>query len=134
MGIKLIDDTFNANPNSDKAALDVLSAISKHKGVAVLGSMSELGSYSQKGHINVGRYAASKSNLSHIFTYGEKARQIARAAIKAGFSQHRIIQSIDRKTLHNHLKRNIQPGSTILVKGSNSMGMNKTTSFIKSLY
>ncbi|MEN6461321.1 MAG: UDP-N-acetylmuramoyl-tripeptide--D-alanyl-D-alanine ligase, partial [Syntrophomonas sp.] len=134
MGIKLIDDTFNANPNSVKAALDVLTTISKHKCVAVLGSMGELGTYSQKGHVNVGIYAASKNNLNHIFTYGEKARQIARAAINAGFPRHRIIQSIDRKTLHDHLKRNIQPGSTILVKGSNSMGMNKTVSFIKSLY
>lgn len=133
-GIKLIDDTFNSNPNSVRAALDVLTTISKHRNIAVLGSMNELGSYSKKGHTNVGKYAARKSRLTRLFTYGSKARQIARTAVKAGFPRHRVIKSVNRETLHQHLKRSIKPGYTVLVKGSNSMGMNKTARFIKSRY
>lgn len=130
-GIRLIDDTFNANPNSVKAALDVLTTISKDKNVAVLGSMTDLGSYSKVGHMTVGKYAASKSNLSHIYTYGKEGRQIAMAAVKAGFPRDKIIHSDKRETLHKHLKSSLQPGSTVLIKGSHSMGMNKTVRFIK---
>ncbi len=130
-GIKLIDDTFNANPNSVKAALDVLTSISEDKNVAVLGSMTELGRYSKKGHTTVGKYAASKSNLSLIYTYGKEGRQIAKAAVKAGFPRDKIIHSDKRETLHRHLKSGLQPGSTVLVKGSHSMGMNQTVKFIK---
>lgn len=132
-GIKLIDDTFNANPNSVKAALDVLTTINKGNNIAILGSMAELGRYSKKGHTSVGKYAAGKNSLSRLYTYGKEAKQIAKAAVEAGFPNYRAIHSVHRKTLHQHLKNDLQPGSTILVKGSNSMHMNKTVSFIKSL-
>jgi UDP-N-acetylmuramoyl-tripeptide--D-alanyl-D-alanine ligase len=133
-GITLIDDTFNANPNSVNAALNVLTSISKAKNVAILGSMSELGSYTQKGHAMVGRYAVKKANLDYLYTYGGNARQIANTAIKAGFPRYRVIATTQRGILHKSLKRNLQPGTTILVKGSHSMGMNKTAGFIKSRY
>jgi UDP-N-acetylmuramoyl-tripeptide--D-alanyl-D-alanine ligase len=129
--IKLIDDAYNANPNSVKAALDVLTTISKDKNVAVLGSMSGLGSYSKNGHTIVGEYAASKSYLSRIYTYGKEGQQIARAAVKAGFPRNKIIHSNNRETLHKHLKKDLQPGSTVLVKGSHSMEMSKTVKFIR---
>lgn len=131
-GTKLIDDTFNANPNSVKAALDVLTTISKHDNVAVLGSMGELGRFSLKGHTMVGKYAAGKRNLNRIYTFGTQARQIARAAVKAGFPRNRIIYSVKRDTLHRRLKSDLQVGATILVKGSHSMGMYRTVSFIKA--
>lgn len=130
--IRLIDDTFNANPHSVKAALDVLTAISEDNNIAVLGSMAELGRYSKKGHTIVGEYAATKSNLSYIYTYGQGARQIARAAIAAGFPPDRVIQFEKRAALHQRIKNDLQAGSTILVKGSHTMGMNKTVKFIKS--
>ena len=129
--IKLIDDTFNANPNSVKAALDVLTTVSKKNNVAVLGSMGELGRYSRQGHTIVGRYAASKSNLNQIYTYGQGARQIGRAAVKAGFPGNNAIHAVKRKTLHQHLKKELQPGCTVLVKGSNMMGMYKTVKFLR---
>ena len=133
-GITLIDDTFNANPNSVNAALDVLTTISKQKNAAVLGNMSELGRYSQRGHTRVGKYAARKRNLTRLFTYGSKARQIGRAAAQTGFPRYKIVHSVNRGSLHQHLKKDIRPGCTILVKGSNSMAMYKTARFIKSRY
>ncbi len=129
--MKLIDDTFNANPHSVKAALDVLTAVSKKNNVAVLGSMGELGRYSRQGHTIVGKYAAGKSNLNRIYTYGQGARQIGRAAVKAGFPGNNAIHAVKRKTLHQHLKKELQPGCTVLVKGSNMMGMYKTVKFLR---
>ena len=126
----LIDDTFNANPNSVKAALDVLCNISKEKNIAVLGSMSELGRYSRRGHKEVGRYLADK-NISYLFTYGDGARLIGKEAISKGFPSEKVIHSVNRKSLHRQLKRTIDSGSTILVKGSHNMGMYKTVKFLK---
>jgi len=99
--------------------------------VAVLGSMGELGRYSRQGHTIVGKYAAGKSNLNRIYTYGEGAQQIARAAVKAGFPKNKTVHSVKRKTLHQHLKKELQPGCTVLVKGPNMMGMYKTAKFLK---
>lgn len=130
--ITLIDDTFNANPHSVKAALDVLTTIGEDNNIAVLGSMAELGKYSKKGHVAVGEYAANKGNLSYIYTYGKGARQIAKAAIDAGFPPERIKQFEKRANLHHHLQNDLQPGATILVKGSHTMGMNKTVKYITS--
>ncbi|MDD3363564.1 MAG: UDP-N-acetylmuramoyl-tripeptide--D-alanyl-D-alanine ligase [Syntrophomonas sp.] len=127
----LIDDTFNANPNSVKAAIDVLTTISKENNIAVLGSMSELGRYSRRGHKEVGRYLADK-NITYLFTYGTGAKIIGKAAISNGFPSARVIHSISRNTLHKRLKRTINPGSTVLVKGSHNMMMNKTVRFLKS--
>jgi UDP-N-acetylmuramoyl-tripeptide--D-alanyl-D-alanine ligase len=131
-GVTLIDDTFNANPHSVKAALDVLDAIGKEKTVAVLGSMAELGRQSQHGHVSVGKHAASKTRLNRLYTYGNEAREITRGAIAAGFPRENAIHSVQRKTLHRRIKSDLQPGCTILVKGSNIMGMNNTVKFIRN--
>lgn len=131
-GIRVIDDTFNANPNSVKAALDVLTSIGNDENIAVLGSMTELGRYSEKGHTAVGKYAAGKNKLSRLYTYGKEAQQISKAAAKAGFPKNRTIHTVKRRTLHRHLKNAFQPGTIILVKGSHSTHMNTTVKFIKS--
>jgi UDP-N-acetylmuramoyl-tripeptide--D-alanyl-D-alanine ligase len=127
----LIDDTFNANPNSVKAAIDVLTQISKECNIAVLGSMSELGRFSKNGHKEVGRYLADK-NITYLFTYGIGAKIIGKEAISNGFPSQRVLHSIYRNTLHQRLKRAINPGSTVLVKGSHNMMMNKTVKFLES--
>lgn len=129
--IRLIDDTFNANPHSVKAALDVLTTISEKNNVAVLGSMGELGRYSRKGHTEVGKYAAGKRNLSRIYTFGKGARQIGRAAAKAGYPPNNIVHTVKRKTLHKNLKNDLLPGATVLVKGSHMMGMYKTVRYLR---
>lgn len=129
--VRLIDDTFNANPNSVKAAINVLSKISKAKSIAVLGSMSELGRYSRRGHKEVGRYLANK-NINHLLTYGEGAKLIGEEAISRGFPSGRVIHTSNRETLHRRLKKTINPGSTVLVKGSHNMMMSKTVKALKS--
>lgn len=131
-GVKVIDDTFNANPNSVKAAIDVLSNIGQGKNIAVLGNMSELGKYSKRGHKEVGRHLAKK-NVTNLCTYGKKAKLIGIEAVSKGFPANRVKHSRSRKRLHRRLKVAISPSSTILVKGSHDQKMNKTVRFLKAL-
>ncbi|MEN6328380.1 MAG: UDP-N-acetylmuramoyl-tripeptide--D-alanyl-D-alanine ligase [Syntrophomonas sp.] len=130
--VRLLDDTYNANPNSVKAAIDVLDKIGTGSNIAVLGNMSELGSYSKRGHKDVGRYLANKKK-TYLFTFGNKARIIGKEAIANGFPSRRVKHSVNRKTLHKRLKRYIKYGSTVLVKGSHNMRMNKTVKFLKHI-
>ncbi|MDD4803048.1 MAG: UDP-N-acetylmuramoyl-tripeptide--D-alanyl-D-alanine ligase [Syntrophomonas sp.] len=127
----LIDDTFNANPNSVKTAIDVLGQKGAGKNIAILGSMSELGSYSQRGHKQVGRYLADK-NVDYLYTYGRGAKIIGKAAIAHGFPAVKVMHSSQRQVLHKKIKKNIERGATILVKGSHNIMMNKTVKFIKN--
>ena len=92
--------------------------------------MSELGRYYKRGHQEVGRYLADK-NITYLFTFGIGAKIIGEEAISHGFPSERVIHSIYRNTLHKRLKRTINPGSTVLVKGSHNMMMNKTVKFLK---
>ena len=128
--VRLIDDTFNANPNSVKAAVDVLSSIGKAVNIAVLGNMSELGRYSQSGHRAVGKHVAKKK-LTYLVTYGSKARKIGVEAIAQGFRSGRVIHAENRRLLHKRLKGIISPASTILVKGSHNMRMGTTVKFLR---
>lgn len=92
-GITVIEDCYNASPDSQKAALDVLSSFKSNRRIAVLGDMLELGKYSDVSHENVGKYTENK-NIDILFTYGAKAKHIAEGA--KGFVDE--IKSFDDKT------------------------------------
>ncbi|MGE5405544.1 MAG: UDP-N-acetylmuramoyl-tripeptide--D-alanyl-D-alanine ligase [Candidatus Saccharibacteria bacterium] len=128
--IRLIDDTFNANPNSAKAAIDVVNQVADGPKILVLGSMAELGRYTVKGHIDVGNYVAKKG-VDHLFTFGNSAGIIARQAIKAGLSPKKVQHFVDRNRLNRELLRKVKPKSTILVKGSNVTRMFETVRFLQ---
>lgn len=130
--LRIIDDTFNANPDAAKAAIDVLTHIGGGENVAVLATMAELGPYSQKGHADVGAYVASQ-NLAHLFTYGREAKIIGQAAIDNGVPAEKVTQVEKRSILHRHLQEFVKPGTTVLIKGSHSMNMNKTVQFLQQI-
>ncbi|MGE5398273.1 MAG: UDP-N-acetylmuramoyl-tripeptide--D-alanyl-D-alanine ligase [Chitinophagales bacterium] len=132
-GIRLIDDSYNANPNSVKAAVDVLTHIGKSPKVVVLGGMLELGAFSHKGQNEVGHYVANKK-VDYLFTYGDKAKQVSKAAVAAGLAPNHVIHSNDRGYLHRTLVPRIGQSSTILVKGSNKVQMYKTVRYIKARF
>ncbi|WP_052144712.1 UDP-N-acetylmuramoyl-tripeptide--D-alanyl-D-alanine ligase [Halalkalibacter okhensis] len=130
----LIDDTFNANPQSVKAAIDVLMKLGEGKEKqVVIGSMLELGRYSNRGHRIVGRYLASKK-VKKIFLYGKKARWIKKAAIAAGYPRRNIHTFTNRDQLHKMLKKHITSNNVVLVKGSHRMGMRYTANFLARTY
>ncbi|MFY0546406.1 UDP-N-acetylmuramoyl-tripeptide--D-alanyl-D-alanine ligase [Brevibacillus sp. H7] len=131
-GIKIIDDTYSANPAAMKAALNVLDETSKGTNVAVLGSMLELGRYTVEGHEDVGRHLAQKK-VDFLYTLGNHARSIADGAIRAGFPKYRVQHCVRRGELHRLLTKLMKPNTTFLVKGSNKMKMNGTANFLRTV-
>jgi UDP-N-acetylmuramoyl-tripeptide--D-alanyl-D-alanine ligase len=128
--IRIIDDTFNANPNSVKAAINVLNHVGGEQRILVLGSMSELGRYTTRGHKEVGKNLA-KSSVDCIFTFGKHAKIVGTTAILHGYPRESVVHSADRNHLHRKIIMNVKPGTIILVKGSHNMQMNKSVRYLK---
>ena len=106
----ILDDSYNANPHSMKAAIDTLSTYPGEK-IAVLGSMAELGDESDQLHQEIGDYAKSNP-IDSIYCIGEDAWH------------YQGNHFADIKTLYQHLSAHHQ-GATILVKGSRMMQLDQ---------
>lgn len=129
-GILFIDDSYNANPDSMRAGLKTLASIeSSGQKVAVLGRMGELGIHAHAEHKGVGLYAAGLP-LTAIYTVGEEAAQITDAAHAAGHHETANFQS--HEDCAAHLKKMLQPGDAVLLKGSRSAGMEKILSHFQT--
>jgi len=114
-GLRLIDDAYNASPDSVRAALDVLAAVRNGCRYAVLGDMLELGAGEEEEHYRIGVYAKEKK-IDGIFTFGPLSEQTARGAGEE--SRH----FADKEQLADALYEIIRPGDVILFKASHSMG------------
>ena len=115
MQSQVIDDTYNANPDSMRAALDVLCQFKGRK-VAILGDMAELGRYRKKLHIGLGDYAKIHG-VDILLGCGDLIRHTAFAFGDNGFFFNDKIELID------FLKKNLVGKENILLKGSRSMRM-----------
>ncbi len=113
----LIDDTYNANPDSVRAAIDVLSRASGTR-VLVLGDMGELGEQGVEFHSEVGRHARD-AGVTRLFTIGQLAQHAASAFGKGAVH----LDSLE--ALFEALEPMIVPGATVLVKGSRFMRMER---------
>jgi UDP-N-acetylmuramoyl-tripeptide--D-alanyl-D-alanine ligase len=121
-GSLVIDDTYNASPESTIAALNLLTEINgSTPRVAVLGDMFELGDAEQRGHEEVGCRAALVANL--IVCVGSRARMIARAAIDCGAKRENVHHVATTQEASALLEKLITEKSIILVKGSRGMQM-----------
>lgn len=123
----IIDDTYNSSPPSSISALDIVSKISlakEAKKFAVLGDMLELGSYSEEGHKEVGRYVY-KSGINTLIVIGERARDISRGAQEAGMSRDNIFEYADITEAGRFVRQRLQHGDLIFIKGSQGMRMEK---------
>ncbi len=121
--IQIIDDTYNANPDSAAAALEVLKQVAGTKrALAVLGSMNELGTYSEQGHFFVGQLV-KKMDIAYLITVGELGPLIAEGARLAGMSEKKIEVCTTNEAALNKLAEIKRPGDVILVKGSRGVGM-----------
>jgi UDP-N-acetylmuramoyl-tripeptide--D-alanyl-D-alanine ligase len=118
-GIRVIDDSYNANPDSMIAALRTLAEMpGRH--IAVLGQMNELGSESERGHREVGE-AVARENIDCVITVGGIAAQITDAATKHGVKQAFNTGSTSEAAAL--LRAIAREGDTVLVKGSRSVRM-----------
>ena len=115
MQSQVIDDTYNANPDSMRAALDVLCQFNGRK-VAILGDMAELGRYRKKLHIGLGDYAKIHG-VDILLGYGDLIRHTAFAFGDNGFFFNNKVDLID------FLKKNLVGKENILLKGSRSTRM-----------
>lgn len=132
-GIKIIDDTYNANPQSMEAAINVLSEMKNYsRKIAVLGDMLELGNWSNNAHRGIGRLLTLKG-IDYIITLGENARNIANGAVEAGISEDNVVMFDDAEDINTFLGNFIKNGDIILVKGSRAMKMERIVEFIKNI-
>ncbi len=121
----LIDDTYNASPVATQEALATLGNIEHvERKIALLGDMLELGKYSAEEHKEIGRRAAGICDL--LITVGFRARYIAEGALDAGLHESKILQFEDSRKAGEEVKNSIKAGDVILVKGSQSMRMERT--------
>jgi UDP-N-acetylmuramoyl-tripeptide--D-alanyl-D-alanine ligase len=129
-GIKntvIIDDTYNASPESCLAAIDFVSKIEtvkKFRLVAIFGDMLELGSYSEEGHSLVGR-ALAGAGFDLIITVGERSRDIVRGALRGGLKEDKIFNFADNLSAGKFAQNRIKQGDLILIKGSQGARMEK---------
>lgn len=121
-GAVVLDDSYNANPGSVKAAIDVL-AQRPGKRILVLGDMAELGSLTKKSHQEVGRYA-SEAGIDELFVTG----QFAEFSSKGFGSEARVF--LNKEELAKELKEQLSADTTVLVKGSRSAAMEEVVAQI----
>jgi UDP-N-acetylmuramoyl-tripeptide--D-alanyl-D-alanine ligase len=128
-GSLILDDTYNASPESTLAALTLLSELEGRK-VAVLGDMLELGPYEWQGHEMVGTRAAEIAD--ELITVGERGRMIAAAASRAGLSNQRIKDFEDSQQATDYLQERLTERDVVLVKGSHAMHMDRIVSALEA--
>src|SRR6476646_855647 len=128
-GALLLDDTYNASPESMLAALNLLDELEGRK-VAVLGDMLELGPYERGGHEMVGLRAAQVANV--LLTLGERAHMIAEAARRAGMKKSSVIEFNEFEPLIDWLRTNLTKEDAVLIKGSHGLRMDRITSMLEA--
>jgi UDP-N-acetylmuramoyl-tripeptide--D-alanyl-D-alanine ligase len=113
---QVLDDSYNAAPDSMAAALDLLAALPAQRRIAVLGEMLELGAASTEAHRQVGRHAGRTADL--LVAVGPTADDYAAGAIEAGMAQAAVRIAPDRDAAAGILLREGRPGDVILLKAS----------------
>ena len=116
-GSTLIDDTYNANPDSSKKSIDLLSKYKKNT-ILVIGDMLELGKYKKKLHKEVGEYAKA-NGINIVLGFGELTKETTKAFGKKG------IFFDNEESLKSYLINNITSKDVILIKGSRGMKMER---------
>ncbi len=124
-GIRLLNDSYNANPASMRAALETLARMSIAEGgrrVAVLGDMLELGPSAVQSHRRLGELAA-RIGMDAIFAFGDMSGQVSQGGVSGGLPTDRSRAFVDRESLVRNLKTFLKPGDLVLMKGSRGVAM-----------
>lgn len=131
-GVRLVNDSYNANPESMKAALRTVGA-AKRSGrfIAVLGDMLELGTQSASLHREVGE-AAGQLGVTKLYVVGNFAADLADGAKNGGLDKSSIIICSDVNEIGANLEGEVASGDVILVKGSRGMKMERIVDHLKN--
>ncbi|MBR6681609.1 MAG: UDP-N-acetylmuramoyl-tripeptide--D-alanyl-D-alanine ligase [Clostridia bacterium] len=132
-GYTIIEDCYNAGPESMKASLAVLAKLGqKGRSAAVLGEMRELGEMSDELHKQVGRYAA-ELGIDRLYTFGEHAIEIAVGALENGMDESSIVgvKDIDKpQELADILKKELKENDVVLFKASRAVKLERVISLL----
>ncbi|MCI8608901.1 MAG: UDP-N-acetylmuramoyl-tripeptide--D-alanyl-D-alanine ligase [Firmicutes bacterium] len=120
-GIKVIDDTYNACPESMRSAINTLVATKGLRKVAILGDMRELGPESKRFHREVGQYAGEKG-IDLVIAIGEEAKALAEGS-RTAMGMEQVMYFATKEGFMKELPKIIVPGDVVLVKASRTMEM-----------
>lgn len=123
----IVNDAYNANPDSMKAAIDFLAGYQGKRKIAVLADMLEMGEFSREGHEIVGEYAAGRVDL--LVSVGSAAAYISSRARECGLAD--ALHFDDRQSAMEYLDGVVKPGDVVLVKGSRSMKMEEIANHLQ---
>jgi UDP-N-acetylmuramoyl-tripeptide--D-alanyl-D-alanine ligase len=129
-GITLVDDCYNANPESLRAAIDSLAVLPCRRRVCILGDMLELGENRESLHYDCGRYAA-EHKVELLLTAGEESRCMAQGAQDAGA---KALHYGNKEELTADLPNRLKEGDAVLVKASHSMAFESISEAIKEQF
>lgn len=124
-GVHVINDAYNANPTSMRAAIETLSGISSaRRRIAVLGDMAELGSLTELAHFRIGEEIA-RLEIEFLVTVGKRAKRIADGAQAEGMDGSRVRPCFTLEEASEVLDDLLEPGDAVLVKASRVMGLER---------
>ena len=125
-GFTIINDCYNASPDSMKSSLDVLSAYKNNRRIAILGDMYELGTEATKAHMEIGEYARDKVDL--LIVIGEQ-----RNNFKDGYKNENIFMYETKDECIKELKNIVKKDDVILVKASRGVKLEDVTQALTEL-
>ncbi|WP_417383750.1 UDP-N-acetylmuramoyl-tripeptide--D-alanyl-D-alanine ligase [Gimesia sp.] len=129
----VIDDTYNASPDSMRAACQVLRDYTgTGKRILVIGDMLELGPESERYHREIGTLVA-ESGIDLLFACGKQAESVAQGARSAGMPPTEIITAADVELLAQDVVEHLEPGDVVLVKGSRGMRMERLLQHLQQI-
>jgi UDP-N-acetylmuramoyl-tripeptide--D-alanyl-D-alanine ligase len=129
-GSRIVDDSYNASPESVLAALNLLRELPGRRKIGVLGDMLELGSEERPGHQRVGIRAAAVLDL--LIAYGPRSKTTADEARRAGLRPEQVLEPDSVDEIIDILRARLRPGDDVLIKGSLAMGMSAVVRGIRA--
>ncbi|RQD66909.1 MAG: UDP-N-acetylmuramoyl-tripeptide--D-alanyl-D-alanine ligase [Tindallia sp. MSAO_Bac2] len=128
-GADVVNDAYNANPDSMKAAVHFISKYPAKRKIAVLGDMYELGEYAEEAHREIGREIINQK-IDYLITVGNMSDWMAEESKKLGMGHDKIIRTSDYVEAAAVLKKLIQKGDVVLLKASRVVALEKTIDVI----
>jgi UDP-N-acetylmuramoyl-tripeptide--D-alanyl-D-alanine ligase len=128
-GALILDDTYNASPESMLAALNLLDELDGRK-IAVLGDMLELGQYERQGHEMVGLRAAQVAGT--LLTLGTRGHLIAEAARRTGMKKSSVLEFDELDQIVEWLNQNLTKTDSVLIKGSHGLHMERIVNALET--
>jgi len=128
-GALILDDTYNASPESMLAALNLLEELEGRK-IAVLGDMLELGQYERQGHEMIGARVARVADI--LITLGKRAHVIAASARRLGMRKINILEFEELEPIVEWLENNLSAKDAVLIKGSRGLRMDRIVNSLET--